>query len=237
MHIGIDIQARSGASVYALQSGTAAVSGRGTSDVRVLVGRYEYWHVIPSVSPGQHVVAFSTVLGHVLGGARHLHLSETLGGAYLNPLRPGGRVLEPYRDDDRPVIGRLRQARTGLGYVEVFDPQSVREFVDYRTPVLAPAAVAWRPRDREGHAIGPLRFAYRGSQHLPDAARSLYGPGSEPPDHPDKMPGGWACFASWNTCVPTWNYDIAGIPAAARAVTVYAWDWRGNTSARTSSLG
>jgi hypothetical protein len=227
LHIGVDIQARDGARVYAVQSGRAHLAGTGTVDARVRIGAYLYWHVGARVREGQYVRAHRTVVGVVLKGAGHLHFSELRGSTYLNPLRPGGRVLAPYRDSERPVIGAVRWSG-GTPAVEVFDPQSFRVTTRYRTPVLAPAAVAWRAPG------GPLRFAYRGSQHLPDAFRFIYGPGTHAPDDLDPAPAGWACFWSHVYCIPRWEYRLPGLTPGARAVTVYAWDWAGNVSARST---
>lgn len=233
MHIGIDIQALDGTPVYAMQSGPASIAGVGTVDIRVHVGSYEYWHVQPSVHAGEYVRAHRTVIGHVIRGAGHLHLSE-LHGDYVNPLRPGGRVLAPYRDTEEPVIGAPRRSG-GQVFVEAFDPQSLRETIKYRTPVLAPAAIAWRARDARGSALTPLEFAYRGSHHYPTSAKSLvYGPGTTPPTHVGAIAGGWACFWRFKICVPKWNYRLSGVPAGAASLSVYAWDWAGNVAVRTS---
>lgn len=113
LHVGIDIQSRGRVRVYALQGGWAHISARGTVDVRVRVGAYEYWHVGPAVREGQRVFAYRTVLGWILPGFKHVHLSERLGGLYLNPLRPGGRVLAPWRDAEGPVIGTSRSRPEG----------------------------------------------------------------------------------------------------------------------------
>jgi murein DD-endopeptidase MepM/ murein hydrolase activator NlpD len=237
LHIGIDIQALDGTPVYAVQSGIASLEGLGTVESRVIVGNYEYWHVQPLVQSGQYVRAHQTVIGRIIRGAGHLHLSEVQGGAYLNPLRPGGRVLAPYSDTEEPVIGAVRRD-AGTVDVEVFDPQSFRQTIKYRTPVLAPAAVAWRARDAAGRPITPLTFAYRGSQHYPSSmAGVIYGPGTTEPDHPGPAPGGWACFWRWVICVPRWNYRLPGVPVDAASVSVYAWDWAGNVAMRTSRLG
>ncbi len=144
-------------------------------------------------------------------------------------------MLAPYRDRERPAIGAVRRSGA-TAYVEAFDPQTLRVTLGYRTPVLAPAAVAWRPRDGRRRAIGPLRFAYRGSQHLPNSARSIYGPGTHRPDNPAAHLPGWGCFASWTICVPRWNYRLGIPPPGTREVTVYAWDWSGNVSVRTTAI-
>jgi murein DD-endopeptidase MepM/ murein hydrolase activator NlpD len=235
LHIGIDIQTTVGTPVYAIQAGTAHIAARGTSDIHVGVGNYEYWHVQPAVPEGGHVRA-GAVVGRVIFAARHLHLSEVRGGTYLNPLRPGGRVLKPWSDHQPPIIGPPHRAGTTV-FDEVFDPQTLRVTLGFRTPVLAPSAVAWRARDAAGHALTPLEFAYRGSQHYPTSAKSaIYGPGSHAPDDPAVRSPGWLCFDTVLVCVPKWNYRLAGVPSAAAAISVYAWDWAGNESVLDSLL-
>jgi hypothetical protein len=242
MHVGIDIQALDGTAVYALQSGVAHVIGIGTVDERVQVGSYLYWHVHHRVGEGQYVNAYRTIVGTIVRGAGHLHLSEVTGGTYLNPLRPGGRVLAPWHDTEAPVIGAPVALPGGGMLVEAFDPQSFRATIRYRTPVLAPAAMAYRARDRAGHPLSGLEFALRGSQHLPASWRDLvYGPGAHPPDNPDPPPPGWACFWRWEVCVPRWSYRLAGgvaplLPPGTASVTIYAWDWAGNVSVRRTDL-
>jgi hypothetical protein len=222
-HLGIDIQARERQRVFALQDGVAHVIARGTVDERVQVGDFVYWHVRHRVREGQRVLALRTVLGTLVHNARHLHLSELRGGRYLNPLRRGGRVLAPWGDTAAPVIARPRRTRLGFA-VRVFDPQSFTVRAGYLTPVLAPAAVAFR---LDG---GPLRFALRGTHVLPDAlVPVVYAPDARRP--------GWDCFARRLVCRPAWDYRLStGPAAAARRLTVYAWDWAGNASALASAV-
>jgi hypothetical protein len=241
LHIGIDIQARNGQAVYAMSSGTAHVIRHGI-DTRVKVGRYLYWHVVPSVGEGQAVAAYRTVVGHVLTPAGHLHLSETRGTdpsdeSYLNPLRPGGRVLAPYRDLAPPVIGEPGLRPGGVVDIRAYDPQSFTVRTTYFTPVLAPAALAYRLYDRGGHPLTPLRWALRGTHVYPFAdARLLYWPGARG--------GGWLCFAYHPRCTPNWHYRLAGglapplpaVRAGRYRLTTYAWDWAGNVSARDDTL-
>ena len=241
MHIGVDIQARNGQAVYAMSSGAAHVIRHGI-DTRVKVGRYLYWHVIPSVSEGQHVSAYRTVVGHVLTPAGHLHLSETLGNdpsdeRYLDPLRPGGRVLSPYRDLAPPVIGEPHLDGGGVVDLRAYDPQSFVVRTTYVTPVLAPAALAYRLYTAPGRALTPLRWALRGTHVYPfSLAHVIYLPGSRG--------GGWLCFAYHPRCTPNWHYRLAGglappLPRVAPGtyrLTTYAWDWAGNVTARDDML-
>jgi hypothetical protein len=234
-HVGIDIQARDRQQVYALTSGTAHVIAASGPDERVQVGPFVYWHVYHEVGEGAFVRADRTPVGSVKRGFGHLHLSELAGSTYLNPLRPGGRVLSPWSDTEPPVIGPPRNEPTGRVIVDAFDPQSFVTLTTYETPVLAPAALAWRLFDASGRQLGPLEWALRGSQHLADNLRAtVYAPGATNP--------GFACFERRRVCRPTWRYRLAGgltppVPLGALGpgryrLTVYAWDWAANVSAR-----
>ena len=102
-HNGIDISAPTGTAVYPVVSGRASI---GYGDEVIVVTRddrtFQYFHVRPAISPGEHVVADRTVLGHVLPGWLHVHLTEIDGFRVRNPLDPGH--LEPYRDRTIPVV-------------------------------------------------------------------------------------------------------------------------------------
>jgi hypothetical protein len=240
-HVGIDIQASHLQQAYAMSSGTAHIIQSSGPDERVQIGRFIYWHLNLAVRDGQFVRAYRTPLGRVKSGYGHLHLSEVIGGTYINPLRPGGRVLTPWSDTEPPVIGKPRIVSGGRVIVDAFDPQSYTFLTShYKTPVLAPAALAWRLFDSRGHRIGPLHWAYRGSQHYPDSLKStVYAPGAT-------NPGFW-CFIKQVICKPVWRYWLAGgltppLPLGALSggsyrLSIYAWDWAGRTSARDYMLG
>lgn len=235
-HVGIDIMTSRHQPIYAIQSGYAHVLHRGDSAARVRVGNYIYWHVNLRVRDGQYVHAYDTLLGYSLLWMRHLHLSEVSGSdtSYLNPLRPGGRVLAPYTDAEPPVIGLPKISPDGSAVVEVFDPQSFAPRVFNETPVLAPAAVAYRLFNGEGAAIGRLEWALRGSRWIPnELAATVFASSAHSP--------GFFCFARNVVCRPLWLYRLAGglaplLPLSALhgrvRLTTYAWDWAGNVTAR-----
>jgi hypothetical protein len=100
--------------------------------------------------------------------------------------------------------------------------------------VLAPAALAYRARDAAGRDVTGLQFALRSAQHLPDPARRVvYADGAYEP--------GWTCFDTRLVCIPRWDYRLAGglappLPPSTRELSIYAWDWAGNTSVRDVRL-
>jgi hypothetical protein len=231
MHSGIDIQARNGQAVYAIQGGRARVTRQGF-DTNVQVGRFVYFHIRPWVSEGQRVAAYSTVLGTVIAPGGHVHLTDQLGRTELNPLRPRGRVVGPWRDTARPVIGEPEFRAGGRVDIAAYDPQSYVVRTTYPTPVLAPAALAYRVHDARGRALTGLRWALRGTRVYPfSLGRRIYAPGARG--------GGFLCFAYHPRCTPNWRYHLAGglaprLPRLRRGLyrlSVYAWDWRGNASA------
>ena len=233
-HVAVDIEARNSQPVYAIQSGYASIRYRGTPDVNVDVGNFYYWHINPTVSDGQYVTAYRTVIGRVLKSFYHLALSEGTTAKYLNPLRPGGS-LRPYTNTEPPVIGVPRIFSDGRVIVGAFGPQSfVQTRMPYETPVLAPSSLAWRLYDAHRHALTGLQWAMRGSQNYPPNLKSVvFAPGAANP--------GFECFLTKRRCVPTWRYWLAGgltpalpinsLPRGRYRLTVYAWDWAGRTSA------
>jgi murein DD-endopeptidase MepM/ murein hydrolase activator NlpD len=233
-HHGIDIQCDDGQEVYAIQSGHAHIVERSGSEERVQVGSYVYWHVNIGVREGQSVRAYRTVLGTTKNGFGHLHLSELgPGSRYLNPLRPGGRVHRPWSDAAPPVLARPRFLRDGRVLVEAFDPQSYTVRTTYRTPVLAPAALAYRVLDAGGHGVTRLHWALRGSQNLDwSAHRLVYASDTRAPTF-------W-CWIRNPNCRPRWDYVLAGglgpslpklgLRSGRYKLAVYAWDWAGNVS-------
>jgi hypothetical protein len=241
LHKGLDIQARDGARVYAMQPGRAHILQAVGADSRVEVGNFIYWHVIPRVREGALVRPYRTVVGvlkpHAFG---HLHLSEVdAAGAYLNPLRPGGRVLSPWTDAERPVIGRPRFRPDGTVLVKAFDPQSFFLRTTYETPVLAPAGLAYRVFDRRGRPVTTLHWGLRGTHLLPyGLTKQIYAPDARQP--------GFSCFATRTICKPNWDYNLAGglaprltslfLPAGSYRLSVYAWDWAGNVTARDADF-
>lgn len=233
-HVAVDIEANNYEPVYAIQSGYASVSDTGSyHDTKVTVGNFTYWHIAPTVYSGQYVVAYQTEIGAVEHGFGHVAFSEGGDNDYLNPLRPGG-PLQPYTDHDAPVIGVPQIFPDGRVIVGAFDPQSFIDRSSYLTPVLAPAGLAWRLYDAKGHAITSLQWALRSSGYIsPSLKPVIFAPGASNP--------GFACFYTQFICIPNWVYNLAGgltgpLPFYAMRrgryrLTIYAEDFKGNTSA------
>jgi hypothetical protein len=237
-HVAVDIEAQNFQPVYAIQSGFAQIRYPGTGDVNVDIGSFDYWHIAPTVSDGQYVVAYRTQIGAVLHGFGHLALSEGSPSDYLNPLRPGGS-LRPYKDSEPPVIGIPHVFRDGRVSVGAFDPQSFVQKESYGTPVLAPSSLAWRLYNARGRALTGLEWAMRGSQNYPPGLKPvIFAPGARNP--------GFFCFYLRVRCIPNWVYWLAGgltqplrlssLAPGRYRLTVYAWDWAGNTSALDYTL-
>lgn len=232
-HVAVDIEANDFQPVYAIQSGRASIRYPGTGDVNVDVGNFFYWHINPTVRDGQYVVAYKTQIGQVLNGFGHVALSEGTTSHYLNPLRPGGS-LRPYHDSEAPIIGIPHVFADGRVIVGAFDPQSFVAREHYETPVLAPSSLAWRLYNARGHALTGLNWAMRGSQNYSPGLRPvIFAPGAANP--------GFACFFTQIRCIPNWVYWLAGgltpplalrsLPPGRYRLSIYAWDWVGNTSA------
>jgi hypothetical protein len=237
-HNGVDIQARDGDPAYAIQPGKAHIIQATGPDSRVLVGNFIYWHIKPAVREGQQISPYTEVVGTITAAHKHLHLSEVNGGPehYLNPLRPGGRALEPYVDTAPPVLDRPRIDSEGRVLLRAFDPQSFRETTDYKTPVIAPAALGYRVSDTSGHPQGPVHWALRGSQNLAwtqEVNDAVFAPSRQARGD---------CFNRALICKPDYDYVLAGglappltdigLTPGRYRLTAYAWDWTGNATAR-----
>ena len=104
-HNGLDIAAAEGTPVYPVISGTARLIDGAAVLVRSPGRKFQYYHVIPTIHNGQHVVAGRTVLGHVMRAANHVHLTEIRGRRVWNPLARGG--IAPYTDRTMPTVAAI----------------------------------------------------------------------------------------------------------------------------------
>jgi hypothetical protein len=191
-HNGIDIYAPTGTAVYPVVSGRAGI-GYG-DEVIVVTGdgrTFQYFHIRPAVAPQQHVVAYRTVIGHVLPGWLHVHLSELDGYRIHNPLDPGH--LEPYRDRTVPVVHRVEASRPGGGALATGDLHGVVRLAADASdtpsvPVpgpwfgfpVTPALIRWKLTRAGGHAVVRWRTAVDFRRTEPSNRRfwQVYAPGT-----------------------------------------------------------
>jgi hypothetical protein len=105
-HNGIDIAAPQDTPVYPVVSGKARLIDGAAVSVRTTTGRtFQYFHIVPIVVNGEHVVARHTILGYVMRAYDHVHLTEIRHKRVWNPLAPGG--IAPYRDGTLPEVDEI----------------------------------------------------------------------------------------------------------------------------------
>jgi peptidase M23-like protein len=244
-HDGVDIQARDGTPVYAVEGGFVSVEGPHA----IAVGSpfalptspvvFGYWHIDRVVKAGQYVQR-SQLLGYVHAGAGHVHLSERRYGIYVNPLRRGG--LAPYADHTFPVIRGLivyaaaTERELPLGAVtgridiavDAYDPPAIQPWGDWSDAVWSPAHItwsglfdgsAWMPRSGPAQTVDFERFP-----HV--ALRDVYAPGTV-----QNGPG----FVGDDRFWLVRGLDTSGL-VGDHQITVAAWDTRGNRTTRTFTL-
>jgi murein DD-endopeptidase MepM/ murein hydrolase activator NlpD len=180
-HFGIDISVPDGTPVYPVRSGIASLKGGRTVHVDSGNGfSAEYWHIVPAIRPGQEVVAYETVLGHVMKDYGHVHFSEFQNGRAVNPLAPGH--LAPYEDNTQPRVTSVtfRSHRGGELLPEFVHGRVVLVAGSYDLPALqalaewaglpvAPARITWRiVRARDGRTVVAERTAFDVRSTIPD---------------------------------------------------------------------
>jgi murein DD-endopeptidase MepM/ murein hydrolase activator NlpD len=173
-HFGIDISAPDGTAVYPVVSGRVALAKGDWLAVDAGNGHtFGYWHVAPAVGVGTQVQADVTVLGRIVKGAGHVHLTERDNGRPVNPLAPGH--LEPYSDHTKPRVDAVyfrRSVRTGdlmpdflHGRVELiasaYDLPQLRVPGAWRDLPVTPALLTWRiEQATTRRVVVPEQIAY-----------------------------------------------------------------------------
>lgn len=182
-HQGVDISAADGTAVYPVSDGV--VSALNKERVFVDSGdgdRFEYWHITPSVRIGQHVTTDRTVLGRIIRGCGHVHLTEIDGGRVTDPLLRGH--LTPYRDTTKPYVSaiQLRASDEGLPLMANFVRGSVQIYAEaYDTPTIpvpqpwtdmpmTPAVVSYRVETWNGKVTIPERRVWDTRRTIPSNA-------------------------------------------------------------------
>lgn len=163
-HFGVDIAARDGTPVYAVEPGV--VLRRHTTSVTIESSsgrRFGYWHIRPSVRSGTHV-RLHQLLGHILKGWGHVHFSESVRGSYRDPLRRG--ALTPFSDHTVPTVAFVQLLAAGgppidprhvSGAIDVladiYDLPPIEPRAPWNVSRLAPAAVWWNLIDSTGAVV------------------------------------------------------------------------------------
>jgi murein DD-endopeptidase MepM/ murein hydrolase activator NlpD len=156
-HQGIDIAAPDGTAVYPVVSGTVTIVTPDWVQVDSDGGQaFQYWHVGAVVRRGDRVEARRTVLGHVLRGSLHVHLTELRDGNAVNPLAAGH--IGPYADRTTPRVTAITFRTSDTG------PELLPEYVHGRVEIVAAAEdtpAVPVPGVWHGLPISPARLTFR----------------------------------------------------------------------------
>jgi murein DD-endopeptidase MepM/ murein hydrolase activator NlpD len=238
-HFGVDIVARNGAPVYAVEPGVV-VRRRPDS---VTIGRpsgrrFGYWHVRPVVKSGTHV-RLHQLVGHVIVGWGHVHFAESFRGSYRNPLRKG--ALAPFYDHTAPtvaVVQILAPDGSQADYQHIVGPVDIVANVYDTPPIappapwdvarLAPASVAWDLQNSGGEVVESSVAAYF-DFGLPanNLYNWIYAPGSY--QNKPHRPGQYIFWLAH-------GLDTASLPDGTYTLEVIASDTRNNIGTATLEL-
>jgi murein DD-endopeptidase MepM/ murein hydrolase activator NlpD len=216
-HFGVDIVARDGSAVYAVESGTVFTYSDAVAVRRPGGREFSYWHVRATV-PEHSFVKKGERIGVVRAGFGHVHFAEFDGRTYVNPLRRG--ALTPFRDTTVPFVGPI-DVRLSDGAVtatvEAFDLPAMVLPAPWRNAIWTPETVRWRLLE-SGVPVVPWTIAADFSRFQP-AGRytSVYAPGTRQ-NRPNR-PGRYVFWLTHRLSLLDGSY----------ALQVRASDTRGNT--------
>ncbi len=167
-HQGIDISAPDGTAVYPVRAGVVRIVTPDWVEVDSDGGSaFQYWHIASRVHEGDRVQVGETVLGHILRGAQHVHLTELQDSKPVNPLAPGH--IGPYADSTTPRVSGITFRSSDTG------PELLPEFLHGRIEMVASAAdtpAISVPEMWSGLPVTPAKLTYRVTT-FPDAQAAI----------------------------------------------------------------
>jgi hypothetical protein len=245
-HQGVDISAPDGTPIYPVVNGLAHYLGGATLNVDAGDGLvFQYFHIVPIVGEGQHVLARRTILGYVQAPFQHVHLTEINGTHSVNPLQKGH--LTPYADRTKPTIRALSfrnqtgTLQTPLGLcgrvelaVDAFDTPPMPVPGKFRGLPVSPALVRWNITRLNGTGVvqwrtaADFRTVLPGNAHFTDVyAKGTY---ENAPRFGNQqytsMPGDYLFLLAG-------NFDTTSLPNGVYRLGVRVADERGNARALT----
>lgn len=156
-HQGIDVAAADGTAVYAVRDGVVRTVTPDWVEIDSPGGgAFQYWHIGPSVHVGDRVQARQDVLGHILKGSQHVHLTELSDGKPVNPLAPGH--IGPYVDQTTPAVGEISFRSRDTG------PELLPEYVHGAVELVASASdtpAVPVPGQWNGLPVTPAKLTFR----------------------------------------------------------------------------
>jgi hypothetical protein len=248
-HSGVDIVAAGGTPVYSVVSGVTIARSDNVKVYTKDKRRFQYYHILPSVRSGRHVVAYKTVIGYVLASHQHVHLTEVDRGVVQNPLAPGH--LEPYRDRTAPVVdavhltdeqGQEAEPLQLQGVVhisaEAHDMPALPVEGDWPGLGVTPAAVEWNLTATNGQAVIPWRTIadFRRTEPPNEDFWNVYAPGTHQNKFgsPDVEKVRLVGLYSYN--LTQGDLDTRNLPDGSYTLTVRAADTCGNAGSLSEQV-
>jgi murein DD-endopeptidase MepM/ murein hydrolase activator NlpD len=230
-HFGVDIVARDGTRVYAVEPGVVVRRHYDSVTVGRPSGRrFGYWHVRPAVKSGTHV-RLHQLVGYVLPGWGHVHFAESLRGSYRNPLRKG--ALTPFYDHTTPTVASVQLLSPGGSPIDdrhvagafdvianIYDTPPLTPPSPWDLARLAPASIWWDLVDSSGSVVDS-GFTVNFDYTLPLAGLYswIYAPGTY--QNKPHRPGQYIFWV-------THGLDTTGLTSGAYTLEVSASDTRRN---------